>query len=93
MEQLVELRGIDPPHRVLSGDQAFVDHLDYIQVDRESAGSEPGPATAGLPMGHGTGDDIAGAVGYLVSDAARYVTGIVIPVAGGGNLSVSAGWK
>jgi NAD(P)-dependent dehydrogenase (short-subunit alcohol dehydrogenase family) len=56
-------------------------------------GAEPGPATAGLPMGHGTGDDIAGAVGYLVSDAARYVTGITIPVAGGGNLSVAAGWR
>jgi N-methylhydantoinase A len=29
------------------GSIAFVDHLDYIQVDRESAGSEPGPACYG----------------------------------------------
>lgn len=37
-----------------------------------------------LPLGHvGTPDDIADAVAYLASGAARHVTGVVLPVDGG----------
>ena len=37
-----------------------------------------------MPIGHwGEPDDLAGAVVYLASDAARYVSGAVIAVDGG----------
>lgn len=39
------------------------------------------------PMGKlGEPDDIAGAILYLVSDAAKYVTGVVLPVDGGNSI-------
>jgi NAD(P)-dependent dehydrogenase (short-subunit alcohol dehydrogenase family) len=39
------------------------------------------------PMGKlGEPDDVAGAVLYLVSDAAKYVTGVIIPVDGGNSI-------
>ena len=37
-----------------------------------------------IPLGrHGTPEDIAGAVLFLVSDLARYVTGVTLAVDGG----------
>jgi 3-oxoacyl-[acyl-carrier protein] reductase len=37
-----------------------------------------------IPMGEfGTGEDVAGVVSFLLSDAAKYITGHVIPVDGG----------
>jgi NAD(P)-dependent dehydrogenase (short-subunit alcohol dehydrogenase family) len=50
------------------------------------------PPSAGVPLGSGGPEDIAGAVRFLVSDASRYVIGQTITVAGGADLSVSAGW-
>ena len=50
------------------------------------------PPSAGVPLGSGGPEDIAGAVRFLVTDASRYVIGQTITVAGGGDLSVSAGW-
>jgi NAD(P)-dependent dehydrogenase (short-subunit alcohol dehydrogenase family) len=47
--------------------------------------------TNGLPIGTGTAADIANAVAFLVSDAARYVIGVTLPVAGGGDLAVNYG--
>ncbi len=42
---------------------------------------------ARTPMGEmGTPDDIGDAVGYLASDAARFVTGVVLPVDGGNSI-------
>jgi NAD(P)-dependent dehydrogenase (short-subunit alcohol dehydrogenase family) len=39
------------------------------------------------PMGHlGEPDDVAGAILYLVSDAAKYVTGVILPVDGGNSI-------
>ena len=39
---------------------------------------------AGLPlMAHGTTDDVANAIAFLVSPAASYITGEVVNVAGG----------
>jgi NAD(P)-dependent dehydrogenase (short-subunit alcohol dehydrogenase family) len=41
------------------------------------------------PMGKlGEPDDIAEAIRYLVSDAAKYVTGVVLPVDGGNSIGV-----
>jgi 2-hydroxycyclohexanecarboxyl-CoA dehydrogenase len=47
--------------------------------------------TNGLPIGSGTPRDIADAVAFLVSDAARYVVGVTLPVAGGGDLALNYG--
>jgi NAD(P)-dependent dehydrogenase (short-subunit alcohol dehydrogenase family) len=51
------------------------------------------PAQRGIPLGSGGPDDIAGAVRFLVSDESRYVIGQTITVAGGADLSISAGWS
>jgi NAD(P)-dependent dehydrogenase (short-subunit alcohol dehydrogenase family) len=48
--------------------------------------------SAGLPLGSGGPEDIAGAVRFLISDDSRYVIGQTISVAGGAELSVSTGW-
>ena len=46
---------------------------------------------SGIPLGRlGVPDDIVGPVIFLVSDAARMVTGAVLPV-DGGNLAMNAG--
>jgi NAD(P)-dependent dehydrogenase (short-subunit alcohol dehydrogenase family) len=43
-----------------------------------------GPIVARTPLGRwGTPDDVAGPVLFLASDAARFVTGVVLPVDGG----------
>ena len=36
-----------------------------------------------IPLGYGTGDDIAGAVAFLCSEEARFITGQVLGVNGG----------
>jgi beta-ketoacyl ACP reductase len=42
------------------------------------------PMMAMIPLGHmGQPSDIAGVVGFLASNLARYITGAVIPVDGG----------
>jgi len=51
------------------------------------------PPSPGIPLGSGGPEDIAGAVRYLVSDEARFVVGQTIVVAGGADLSISAGWS
>lgn len=48
--------------------------------------------SAGLPLGSGGPEDIAGAVRFLISDDSRYVVGQTISVAGGADLAVSIGW-
>ncbi len=55
-------------------------------ADRAATASRPSLAaiTSSIPLGRtGTPDDIAGAVVYLASDAASWVTGQLILVAGG----------
>ncbi|MDE2404999.1 MAG: SDR family oxidoreductase [Sphingomonadales bacterium] len=48
------------------------------------------PVLAGIPMGRwGTARDIAEAALYLASDAAAYVTGVVLPVDGGYSIGFS----
>lgn len=44
-----------------------------------------------MPIGSGRASDIAGAVSFLVSEDARYVIGVTLPVAGGVDLAVTYG--
>ncbi len=58
----------------------------FLLTDAKSGGLTPrGTAIiAHTPMGRfGTGDDLAGTLVWLVSDASAFVTGVVIPVDGG----------
>lgn len=58
-----------------------------MQHQSQAAGYLPSneQIAANIPVGYlGTGDDIAAAVGFLCSDEARYITGQVIGVNGGG---------
>lgn len=45
------------------------------------------PSLAEIPMGRlGAANDVVGAAAYLASPAARWVTGIVLPLDGGSSL-------
>jgi NAD(P)-dependent dehydrogenase (short-subunit alcohol dehydrogenase family) len=46
------------------------------------------PSLGGLPIGLGTAGDIAEAVAFLASPAARYVIGTTLPVAGGVDIAI-----
>jgi len=60
-------------------------------INNPRRGKHKGP-TKGQPIGSGQPLDIANAIKFLCSDASRYIIGQTIKVAGGGDLSVSAGW-
>lgn len=58
----------------------------WIPVERHGPGTLPGRAAtaARTPLGHlGTPEDVAGAVLFLASDLANFITGVEIPVCGG----------
>ena len=58
----------------------------WIPVERHGPGTLAGRAAtaARTPLGHlGTPDDVAGAVLFLASDLANFITGVEIPVCGG----------
>jgi 3-oxoacyl-[acyl-carrier protein] reductase len=58
----------------------------FIETDMTGAMTEKAreAITASIPMGRvGQAEDVAGAVGFLLSDAAAYVTGQVLAVDGG----------
>ena len=61
----------------------------WIPVERHGPGTLPGrmATAARTPLGHlGTPQDVAGAVLYLASPLAGFVTGVEIPVCGGAQL-------
>jgi 3-oxoacyl-[acyl-carrier protein] reductase len=61
----------------------------WIPVERHGPGTLPGrmATAARTPLGHlGTPQDVAGAVLYLASPLAGFVTGVEIPVCGGSQL-------
>ena len=56
----------------------------FIDTDMTSALASAETMTAMIPLGHvGTPDDVAGVVGFLAGNQARYITGAVIAVDGG----------
>ncbi len=62
-----------------------------LEDDSEVARSMVGRFKGGIPIGRlGRPDDIVGPVVFLASDAARMVTGVMLPV-DGGNLAMNAG--
>jgi NAD(P)-dependent dehydrogenase (short-subunit alcohol dehydrogenase family) len=77
----------------LTRDLAFEVAPHGVRVNAVAPGNipkEPRP-TVGLPIGSGTPVDIANAVAFLASDSARYIIGVTLPVAGGGDLAVTYG--
>jgi 3-oxoacyl-[acyl-carrier protein] reductase len=61
----------------------------WIPVERHGPGTLPGrlATAARTPLGHlGTPQDVAGAVLYLASPLAAFITGVEIPVCGGSHL-------
>jgi NAD(P)-dependent dehydrogenase (short-subunit alcohol dehydrogenase family) len=81
------------PHKIRAntiapGNMATEMHWDYLRSQAAAAGTSFDEQVelikASIPLGrHGTGDDIAGAVAWLVSADASYVTGQTIGVNGG----------
>jgi NAD(P)-dependent dehydrogenase (short-subunit alcohol dehydrogenase family) len=49
--------------------------------------------TAAIPMGPGQPSDVAAVVAFLASDEARFIVGVTIPVCGGIDIWVSAGFN
>ncbi len=73
---------------IAPGNMATEMHWEYLRTEAERTGTsfeEQAARVAGsVPLGRmGAGDDVAGAVAWLVSDDAAYVTGQTIGVNGG----------
>jgi len=73
---------------IAPGNMATEMHWDWLRGQAQDQGTtfedEVARVRASIPLGrHGTGDDIAGAIAWLVSDDASYVTGQTIGVNGG----------
>lgn len=63
-----------------------------VQSARRVTGSHGYRPSGASPLGRiGKPDDVADVVGFLLSDAARYVNGVVIPVDGGTRAAFQAG--
>lgn len=59
-------------------------HIDNEMSRRLSPGEPPEASLRAIPLGRaGTPADVAGAVTFLLSDEADYITGALLPVAGG----------
>jgi 3-oxoacyl-[acyl-carrier protein] reductase len=72
----------------LGPDQVTVNSVSpgWIPVERHGPGTLPGRMATAVrtPLGHlGEPEDVANAVLYLVSDLAKFITGVEIPVCGG----------
>ncbi len=77
---------------IAPGNMATEMHFDYVRALAHERGTsfqeELETVRRTIPLGrHGTGDDVAGAIAWLISDDAAYVTGQTIGVNGGVLLS------
>lgn len=87
LEAIVKMAAVDlAPHNI----RANVVAHGWLNVGGTFPTARPDIA-ADIPAGHtGTADDIAALVNFLLSDAARYITGTIIPVDGGDLLTNSS---
>jgi NAD(P)-dependent dehydrogenase (short-subunit alcohol dehydrogenase family) len=61
----------------------------YLASQTAATGTGLSTGTTTRPLGHGRPEDIADAVAFLLSDQARFIIGVTIPVAGGTDLQVT----
>ncbi len=84
------------PHRIrvnaVAPCQVRTDSLQTLLTDaRFDGGNVEDRFVRGIPLGRlATAEDIADAIFFLASDAARFITGVVLPV-DGGNMALNAG--
>ena len=61
----------------------------YLASQTVAAGTTLDTSSNTRPMGHGRPEDIADAVAFLLSDQARFIVGVTLPVAGGSDIQVT----
>ena len=61
----------------------------YLAGQTASSGGTLTSGTSTRPLGHGRPEDIADAVAFLLSEQARFIIGVTLPVAGGTDIQVS----
>ena len=61
----------------------------YLESKDADAGRDLDARSESRPLGWGRPEDVANTVAFLVSDDARFIVGVTIPVAGGTDLRVS----
>ena len=61
----------------------------YLASQTAESGTPLETRSSTRPMGHGRPEDIANAVAFLLSDQARFIVGVTLPVAGGTDIQVT----
>jgi NAD(P)-dependent dehydrogenase (short-subunit alcohol dehydrogenase family) len=61
----------------------------YIPGKNAEAGRSLDDRTENNPLGWGRPDDVASLTAFLLSDEARFITGVTIPIAGGSDLQIT----
>lgn len=61
----------------------------YLASQTAESGRPLDSRSSTRPLGHGRPEDIADAVAFLLSDHARFIVGVTLPVAGGSDIQVT----
>ena len=61
----------------------------YLGSQTAATGRDPKQRSSTRPLGYGSPEDIADAVAFLLSDQAKFIVGVTLPVAGGTDLQVT----
>ena len=61
----------------------------YLAAQTAASGTPLESRSSTRPLGHGRPEDIANAVAFLLSDQARFIVGVTLPVAGGSDIQVT----